>query len=271
MDHTEIRYMLETAVVAARLAGQRAMEEIRYVKSSIKDNREMVTQVDAICQKIIVDRIKESYPDHGFLGEEGGEHGLFRQPPRGSDDIWWVIDPIDGTNNYAHGLLCFSVSVAAFWKGKPIVAVIFDPATESMYTATEDTGAQRNDSEIRVSEEVLNRFSSFGIDSHFRPELSVAIQTMMKNTRFRNLGTTALHLAYVANGAMIGTLTTDAKLWDIAAGAFLIETAGGLVTDLRGGRIFPIDVAAYTGQSILMLSANRKTHVDLLKLFSRGS
>ncbi|NLH17045.1 MAG: inositol monophosphatase [Phycisphaerae bacterium] len=271
MNHTDIRDMLETAVVASRLAGQRAMEEIRYVKSSIKDGREMVTQADGICQKIIIDRIKESYPDHGFLGEEGGSQGIFRQPPRGADDIWWVIDPIDGTNNYAHGLLCFAVSVAAFWKGKPIVAVIFDPATESMYTATEDTGAQRNDSEIRVNDEPLSRFSSFGIDSHFRSEMAGAIQRMIKNTRFRNLGATALHLAYVAKGSMIGTITTDAKLWDIAAGVFLIETAGGIVTDLQGKRIFPLDVAAYTGQTIVMISANRKNHPDLLKLFSSGS
>jgi len=271
VEHTHIRSMLETAVVAARLAGQRAMEEIRYVKSSIKDGREMVTQADGICQKIIIDRIKESYPDHGFLGEEGGAQGIFRQPPRGSEDIWWVIDPIDGTNNYAHGLLCFVVSIAAFWKGKPVVAVIFDPATESMYTATEDTGAQRNDSPIRVTEEPLSRFSSFGIDSHFRPEMAGAIRTMMESTRFRNLGTTALHLAYVAKGAMIGTITTDAKLWDVAAGAFLVETAGGIVTDLRGQRIFPIDLAEDAGQPIVMLSANRKTHPELLKLFGGGS
>jgi len=127
--------MLETAIVAARLAGQRAMEEINFIKASVKNSRELITQADTRCQQIIVERIKETYPDHGFIAEEGGEGKIFKQPPRGDKPIWWVIDPIDGTNNFAHRILLFTVSIAAMYQGEPIVGVIFEPATESMFTA----------------------------------------------------------------------------------------------------------------------------------------
>ena len=132
LQHTDISRMLEVAVVAARLAGQRAMEEIKYVKSTVKNDKELVTGADPICQQLIIDRIKQTYPDHGFLAEEGLDSQILKQPPRTSEDIWWVIDPIDGTNNYAHGMLCFAVSIAVVYEGVPIIGVIFDPATDSM-------------------------------------------------------------------------------------------------------------------------------------------
>ena len=126
LSNTELSRMLEAAVVAARLAGQRAMEELRYVARSVKNGSELVTQADPICQKIIIDRIRETYPDHGFLAEEGTDGKPLKLAPRSDEAIWWIIDPIDGTNNYANGLLCFSVSIAAFYEGRPVVAVIFD-------------------------------------------------------------------------------------------------------------------------------------------------
>ena len=198
LEHSEIRQMLETAVVTARLAGQRAMEEIKYLKSSLKNNVEMVSHADALCQKLIISRIKETYPDHGFLAEEGENGQLHKQPPRSQEDFWWVIDPIDGTNNYCHGLLCFGVSIAVLYQGQPIIGVIFDPASECMYTAAQDMDAQLNNSSITVSEEKVTPFASFGIDSHFQMEQSAAVNKVMQATRFRNLGTTALHMAYVA-------------------------------------------------------------------------
>ena len=90
----------------------------------------------------------------------------------------------------------------------------------------------------------------------------------MQTTRFRNLGTTALHLAYIAKGSMTGAVTSVAKLWDIAAGAFIIETAGGVVTDMQGNNIFPVDVEAYKEDNYCILAANKKTHSEVLKLFT---
>ena len=95
LQHSDISRMLEVAVVAARLAGQRAMEELKYIKTSIKNNEEIVTQADAICQDLIMATIKETYPDHGFIAEEGPEGKMLVQAPRTDDPVWWIIDPID--------------------------------------------------------------------------------------------------------------------------------------------------------------------------------
>ena len=267
LENIDISRMLEVAIVAARLAGQRAMEEIKYAKSSIKNDNEMVTDADHICQQIIISRIKETYPDHGFIAEEGADGKMFVQPPRTVEPIWWVIDPIDGSNNYAHGLLNFGISVAAVYEGNPVVGVIFDPATESMYTAAKGTDAQLNASRMAVSDEDITEFASFGIDSHFKPEQAGPINEVMRLTRFRNLGTTALQMAYVAKGAFVGTITTVTKIWDIAAGVLLIEAAGGIVTDLAGDKIFPVELENYAGQNYILLGANKKTHQKFLEIF----
>jgi myo-inositol-1(or 4)-monophosphatase len=144
LEQRNLSRLLETAIVAARLAGQRAMEELNFIKASIKSDREMVTQADARCQQIIIDRIKETYPDHGFIAEEGSEDNIFKQPPRGAEPLWWVIDPIDGTNNFAHRMLLFSISIAVMYQGEPIVGAIFDPPTDSMFTAVKGGEAQLN-------------------------------------------------------------------------------------------------------------------------------
>lgn len=269
LEHSDISKMLEVATVAARLAGQRAMEDIRYITPEIKNGTDIVTQADRNCQKIIIDRIKETYPDHGFIAEEGADGNALFEPPRASSPIWWIIDPIDGTNNYSHGILDFGVSIAAIYKGVPVVGVIFDPATDSMYTAAKDTDAQLNSSRINTSDDEISRFASFGIDSHFKPEMADSIAKIIKETRFRNLGTTALHLAYIAKGSMIGCMTTVTRIWDVAAGILLIENAGGIVTDLTGKSIFPIENMEESAKNqYLVLAANKKTHEKFLKILT---
>lgn len=269
LSNTELSRMLEAAVVAARLAGQRAMEELRYITRSIKNGNEMVTQADPICQKIIIDRIREAYPDHGFLAEEGAEGKPLKMSPRGTENIWWIIDPIDGTNNYSHGLLCFSVSIAAFCDGRPVVAVIFDPASESMFTAVSDGDAQLNSTRIATSEDGIDKFAQFGIDSSPHPLTNDAIGKLFGQCRIRCLGSTALHLAYVARGALIGAVTTSARLWDIAAGVLLIERAGGRVTDLEGNPLPAIAPETYDGKQYPILAATAKTHTALLSGFKK--
>ena len=268
IPHTDLSQMLETAVVAARLAGQRAMEELRYVHTSVKNGNEIVTQADPICQEIIINRIRESYPEHGFIGEEG-EHGtLLSIPPRSGPPIWWVIDPIDGTNNFANGIPYFCVSIAAMLDGVPVLGVIFEPATDSMYTAALDMDALLNGSRITVNEDEINRFASFGVDSHPLAEIEAGKQKVMDQTRYRCLGSTALHLAYVAKGAMIGTVSPAAKLWDIAAGIILVERAGGIVTNVEGNPLLPVDLGSYNTEPLPTLATNQKIHRQVLEIFA---
>lgn len=266
LEQRKLSEMLETASVAARLAGQHAMEEISYTKVSIKNKSELVTQADTRCQQIIVDRIKETYPDHGFIAEEGSEGRIFKQPPRGQDLFWWVIDPIDGTNNFAHQSLLFAVSVAVMHEGEPIVGVIFDPATESMFTAVKGGEAQLNGRRIVAGEEKMDEFSSVGLDSHFEDGVPGWVCEIMRRTRFRNLGTTALQFAYVAKGSLVATITNWPKLWDIAAGALIVEAAGAVVSDWQGGKIFPVDLDSYQRQELRAIAANKEVHAQLLEL-----
>jgi myo-inositol-1(or 4)-monophosphatase len=266
IDHGTLSRMLETAVVAARLAGQRAMEELNFIKASIKSSDEMVTQADARCQQIIVERIKEAYPDHGFLAEEGVGGKTFKQPPRGADRFWWVIDPIDGTNNFAHRMLFFAVSIAVCYDGEPIVGVIFDPPTDSMFTAVKDGEAQLNGRRIRASEETINRFSSIGLDSHTDSKMADWVYEIMHRTRYRNLGTTALQLAYVAKGSLVATIVSRAKIWDIAAGALITQRAGAVFTDWKGQKVFPVDLEEYEAEDFQVVASNPKIQPELLVL-----
>lgn len=258
--------MLETAIVAARLAGQRAMEEINFIKAFPKNKRELVTQTDTRCQQIIVDRIKETYPDHGFIAEEGGKNKLFKQPPRGAELVWWIIDPLDGTNNFAHRMFCFAISIAAMHEGKPIAGVIFEPPTDSMFTAVKDGEAQLNSRRISAGKETMNAYSSIGLDSYFDNGMPSWACEIAQRTRFRNLGSTSLQLAYVANGGLIATVHSSPKLWDIAAGTLIAETAGAIVTDWQGAKIFPVDLESYEGQELRIIASNKKIHAELLSL-----
>ena len=268
LPSTELSRMLETAVVAARLAGQHAMEQLQYLHRTIKNGEELVTQADPECQKIIMDHIRQTYPDHGFIAEEGCEGKLLTICPRTDPAIWWVIDPIDGTNNYANKLLCFCVSIAAMYEGKPILGVIFDPTTDSMYSAAENTDAMLNHSSITVNSDPINKFASFAIDSHVSESIDTGVCEMMQQTRFRCLGSTAMHLAYVAGGAMIGMVSTGAKLWDIAAGVILIERAGGVVTTVNGDNLFPIKPENYDGDRFSILAVNKANYRAILDIFS---
>ena len=150
LEQKDLREMLETAVVAARRAGRHAMEQMNHVQAVKKSENELVTQADAECQRIIIQRIQEAYPDHGFIAEEGEKGKMFKQAPAERRPIWWAIDPIDGTNNFAHGIPVFAVSVAALSEGEPVVGVIFEPATDFLFTAVKGGQAQLNGRPIRT-------------------------------------------------------------------------------------------------------------------------
>ncbi|MHC4681018.1 MAG: inositol monophosphatase family protein [Planctomycetota bacterium] len=266
LEQQDLSSMLETAIVAARLAGQRAMEELSYAKVSVKNSNELVTRADAHCQKIIIDRVKENYPDHGFIAEEGDEGKMFKQPPRGREPIWWVIDPIDGTNNFAHSMLFFTVSVGVLFEGAPIVGAVFEPATESMFTAVKGGEAQLNGRRIVASEETIDQFASVGLESHFDDGVPAWTCELMQRTRFRNLGSTALQLAYVAKGSMVATIAGTPKLWDIAGGVPIVEAAGAVVTDWQGGKLFPVDPDTYDGRRFGVVAANKKVHPEIVEM-----
>jgi myo-inositol-1(or 4)-monophosphatase len=266
IEKKDLRTMLETAIVAARLAGQRAMEEISYVKTSVKSEDQLVTQADVICQKIIIDRIKETYPDDGFIGEEGINGSLLKQPPRGVNKVWWIIDPIDGTTNFAKGMLLFAVSIAAMYEGQPVVGVIYEPATDSMFTGIKGEEAWLNYRRIVASDEGFDKFSSIGTDSFFDNKVPGWVIKMMERARSRTLGSSCLQMAYLAKGSLIGVVFVRPKLWDMAAGAVIAESAGAIVSDWQGNKLFPLDCDKYNGEELPTLAANKKVYNDMLAM-----
>ena len=266
LEHGDLSRILETTIVAARLAGQMAMEEMNFITVSIKNGNELVTQADGKCQQKIIDTVKETFPDAGFIAEEGQAGGIFKLSARSDEALWWVIDPIDGTDNFAHGILAFCVSIAVIYQGEPVVGVIFDPATDSMFTAVKDSDAQLNGRRITANDDQINKFSSVGIDSHLGDKLPAWASEVLLSSRCRNLGSTALQIAYVAKGSLVATIHCFPKLWDIAAASLIAESAGAMVTNWQGQRIFPMDLEAYQGGPLKMLAANKKVHPKLLQI-----
>ncbi|OQA02025.1 MAG: Inositol-1-monophosphatase [Planctomycetes bacterium ADurb.Bin401] len=270
IEHKDIRNLLEVAEVAARLAGQRAMEDINYVRTSAKSSTELVTEADARCQQIIIDNIMQSFSSHGIVAEEGKDNKLFKQPPRGDNDFWWIIDPIDGTNNYSQRILSFAVSIGVMCGGKPILGVIFDPATDSMFTAAGDAPPQLNNIRIAANDNDIEYYQTIGIESLFDKGVPGWITKLQGMMRCRSLGTTALHLAYVAKGSFVAGVMNNPRLWDIAAGAFLAEAAGAIVTDWQGKSLWPVDVNAYNGEPFQVLAANKRVHGKLVELINQA-
>jgi myo-inositol-1(or 4)-monophosphatase len=265
-EQKDLRRMLETAVDAARLAGRRAMKEIKNITVSVKGPDQLVTQADIMCQKIIVDRIKKTFPDDGFIAEEEQGGGLFKQFPKGKSKTWWVIDPIDGTTNFAKGMLLFSVSIAAMFEGQPVIGVIYDPATDSMFTGIKGGPAQLNGKTITTSNDGFDKFSSVGTDSFFDygvPKWAIAL---MEKARSRTLGSSCLQLAYLAKGSLIGIVFVRPKIWDIASGVVIAESAGAIVSDWKGNKLFPIDCEKYEGQEMATVAGNKKVYEEMLKL-----
>jgi myo-inositol-1(or 4)-monophosphatase len=261
--------MLTVAIRAARSAGHHALDMIETTQASVKNNSDLVTEADRQCQALIIEKIQSQYPAHGFVGEEGEKGGLFKHPPSDPDGVWWIVDPIDGTNNYAHGLPQFSVSIGAMQHGFPILGVIYDPCTDHMFAATNQDAPQDNGVPMAVSDESLSLYCSIGIDSHFGDTIPAWVYELMIRTRFRNIGTTALHLAYTAKGGFAGTVLFTPKLWDIAAGCLIAEQAGAVISDWQGKPLWPIDPSTYEGTAIPSIMCNPKVHKELLAMINQ--
>lgn len=242
--------MLNIAVKAARRAGavinRAALEGGLEVRA--KNRNDFVTQVDRAAEQAVIDVIRRAYPDHSFLAEESGA------APGARPEYLWVIDPLDGTTNYIHGFPQYCVSIALEHKGTLTQAVVYDPAKNELFTASRGRGAFLDDRRMRVSKCAHLKDALVGTGFPFkelsRLELYLRqLRTLMSTCAgVRRAGSAALDLAYVAAGRMDAFWEMGLSRWDMAAGALLIQEAGGLVSDLQGGSGFldSGDIAAAT-------------------------
>jgi myo-inositol-1(or 4)-monophosphatase len=197
-----------------------------------KARHDYVSEVDRTCEAEIVREIKRFYPDHAFLCEEGGGSG--------DSESVWIIDPLDGTSNYLHGIPHFAVSIAQQVRGRTEHAVVFDPMREELFTASRGSGAYLNQKRIRVSNRGSLEGAILATAFPFRsrdklPAYAKLFQSVFSKVEdFRRAGTASLDLAWVAAGRMDGFFEIGLKPWDVAAGALLVREAGGVVLDFAG-------------------------------------
>ena len=230
--------MINVAVKAARAAGSiinRAALDIESVRVSQKQANDFVTEVDQAAEQAIIETLLTAYPGHGILAEESGtEHGAK------DSEFVWIIDPLDGTTNFIHGLPVYCVSIALAVKGKVEQAVVYDPTRNDLFTATKGRGAYLNDRRLRVSKRIDLKNSLVSTGFPFRPGddfeqyLRMMGDVMQRTAGLRRPGAAALDLAYVAAGYTDGFFEKGLQPWDVAAGSLLVTEAGGLVGNFTG-------------------------------------
>jgi myo-inositol-1(or 4)-monophosphatase len=252
--------ILNIGVRAARRAGDlivRHINQLDAIKVDSKGRNDFVSEVDRMAEQDIIRTVQRSYPDHAFLAEESGASG--------DAEYVWIIDPLDGTTNFLHGFPVFCVSIAVMHRGRLEHGVIFDPLRNELFTTSRGAGATVDGRKMRVSDTRLMEKSLIGTGYPYRQDpagldayLGMLKDAMLATSGVRRPGAAALDLAYVAAGRLDGFWEIGLNIWDVAAGALMIQECGGIITDLAGGEGWQ--------QSGNVLAGNPKIHEALQKL-----
>ncbi len=254
------------ALRAARKAGaliEQALERVEFLTVENKNRNDFVTEIDRASEKEIIYHLRKAYPDHVIVGEESG-----RQEGQNSD-YEWIIDPLDGTTNFIHGIPHFAISIACKYKGQLEHAVVLDPIKREEFTASRGKGAMLNGRRIRVSQRkgldgaLIGTgipFNGYALEN-MEPYLKALHEVAGQTAGIRRPGAAALDLAYVAAGRFDGFWELNLKEWDMAAGVLLVREAGGLVSDFQGGNSY-----MKTGN---IVCGNPKVFKPLLQIVSK--
>lgn len=257
--------MLNFAIQVARDAGNVLIDRLgRALQVSNKGAIDLVTEADLASEKLIIECIRSHYPRHAILAEESGASEENPENPLGSE--WrWIIDPLDGTTNYAHGYPCFCVSIGVERAGKLELGVVYDPMRNEMFGVERGQGATLNERPMRVSEvDELGRAmlcTGFPYNVRERPDFARDFSNFtMQAQAVRRDGSAALDLAYVACGRFDGFWEEGLRPWDIAAGVLLVKEAGGRVSDYSGQ---PLDLYKPT-----TLASNGLVHDAMIRVLA---
>ncbi len=256
MARSALMNVMIQAVMKAGRSLARDFGEVQNLQVSLKGPGDYVSQADHRAEKILREELERVRPGYGFLMEESGAI-------EGSDNQHrWIVDPLDGTTNFLHGIPVFSVSVALERQGELVAGVVHNPAMDELYTAEKGAGAFLNDRRIRVSARRYLEDSVIGTGiphiarGNHPSYLRDIAPIMSRSAGIRRLGSAALDLAYVAAGRFDGFWEEGLAAWDVAAGMVLVREAGGFVTDSNGGK------DALEGGSIV--AGNEPVHKALL-------
>lgn len=253
---------ISVAEKAAREAGELLRTNLGKVKEiTLKGKNSLVTEVDRLSEEIIVECIKRSFPSHDIFAEESGRRST-------SSEYVWIIDPLDGTTNYAHGYPFFSVSIALEVGGELKAGVVYDPVKDEMFSAELGRGAFMNGEEIRVS--ASSRLDESHLVTGFVHDDAGMVEENLRHfsdfiwraRAVRRDGSAALDLCYVACGRFDGFWELGLNPWDTAAGVLIVEESGGRVTDFTGD-----DYSIYVKE---MLASNSVIHSEMIDVLSSG-
>ena len=255
--------MKKTAIKAAKEAGKIIMDYyLRDVDAISKKNTyDLVTKADMDAENKIISIIKDKFPEHSLLTEESGEE-------RNKSDYCWIIDPLDGTNNFYHKFPMFCVSIALYKKGKPIIGIVFDPIKKELFYAEVNKGAFLNDKQINVSNANSLNKSLLALGFYYeRGSLMRKSLVQMKKFFYENIhgirrtGSAALDLCYTACGRFDGYWELKLNPWDYAAGSLILTEAGGVITDVQGKK--------YNLMMGNVAASNGKIHKYMMKILKQ--
>jgi myo-inositol-1(or 4)-monophosphatase len=246
-----------------RRAGVLARERMYTAVPSRKADRSLVTDADQAVQDFLMDAIARRFPGDAVISEET-QSDPQRHASVASAARCWIIDPIDGTRNYVRRVPTFAVSVGLMVDGSPVAGWVYNPMTGYMYSASLGVGAWLNDDRIHVAEKPPAGDLFIGLPSGREEPLPRVVHDWIDRMVQRATGSTALNLALLASGCFDAVFANKCKLWDLAAGAIIVEEAGGRVTDHQGKPHFPADLASYRGTPTPFIAANPKLLSELL-------
>lgn len=264
MDSQSVRRYLEVCQRAAQAGGQVLLEKMGKVHSREKGPSDLVSEADLASQEAICQVIRQAFPEDVILGEESFQQSSV--PP--AQGVRWLVDPLDGTTNYLHGVPHFAVSVAVEDRGRVVAGAIWDPIHKHLYIASRGGGAWLNGQPLHTSpvQELAGAIAAAGFPPKVQdnsPDLLVFLEALKHCQTVRRTGSTALNLGYLAAGWFDLFWSFSTKIWDIAAGVLLVEEAGGVVTNPYGG---PIEL--HTGS--FLAAANPVLHQHLCRLVHKS-
>jgi myo-inositol-1(or 4)-monophosphatase len=268
-----LQHDLQYATDLARGAGRVALDYYgrveRLTKTHAATTDEAVTDADRAAQRYIVAGLRQRFAGDGIVGEESDSGlSITAEIPDASGRVW-VIDPIDGTNNFIAGLGAFCVCIGLLEAGRPVLGVVYDVTRDDTYCAARGQGAWRGTRRIEAARTPLSEASMLMMTSnlltHGRCPNWACRWIGQTNWKVRILGSAALEAVQVAAGVAHGAVTVNGKLWDVAAPAAIVLEAGGVITDLGGREIFPFDLRQYQGAKAPFLAAGPAAHGQLLE------
>lgn len=255
--------MINEVKYIAKKAGATVKEGFqKKIQIDLKTNESnLVTEIDKKSEQEIIGFIKRNFPDHGIIAEESGMEN-------NKAEYVWVIDPLDGTTNFAHGLPIFSVSIGLQKNGETIAGAVYDVMRDAMYWAEKGKGSFVNDKQLHVSENGNLRRSClvtgfpYDVAEHPKPILKIFGDMIVSSRAVRRLGSAAIDFCYVAEGVFDGYWETFLYPWDMCAGKLIVEEAGGVVTDFKGNKTGP------DGFLNQILATNGQIHERMIEIIN---